>query len=119
MNISKATLQTLLWRWAELEPERCWLSDCRWWCYCTALSDGTNHHINAAAPEPTQLFWLEFAIREAANARGLRIVLRQLDLVIPLWTGGTGRGVEADTHPAVALLKAYLQTISYAQEAIA
>lgn len=114
------SIQPTLQRWAELEPERCTLVDPLQWQYAVKVSvelvGETCYYpaaISAIDPSRQQLRNLEFAVREAAISRDKTILIRRNP--DNTWRGMVDAGSEYDAEPAIALLKAYLQFLTWEQ----
>lgn len=105
-------LQPLMQQWSEIEPGRCELDEPRWWVYYVFL-DETRYFVNAQNPEPEQLRWLEFAIREAIASRGQDFLLRKEPE--DTWCCMVGVHIDCDSHPAIAFLKTYLKLLYHEQ----
>lgn len=109
------SIQPTLQRWAELEPERCVLIDPLQWEYSIIVSSERGLvgeiRVSGIAPNCRELMLLEFAVREVAISKGRTILIRRNP--DNTWRGMVDAGSEYDAEPAIALLKAYLQLLTW------
>lgn len=113
-------IEQLMLQWANIEPTRCWQDEPREWVYRFSLGQ-SNYLFNTKHPTEQQLMWLEFAVRESATSKDKTILIRRGP--DNMWRGMVDAASEYDAEPAIALLKAYLQLLTWeqnqAEEAIA